>query len=94
MPVGITNQLVIPITLWGNRPPTHCVSSVYLSRDSKTLVTGCNDGQLLVWDVVGSNLQNLWPKCMLFGHSSSILCIDSGSVNIDDNLLVSSSEDG
>ncbi|XP_074605206.1 WD repeat-containing protein Rbcn-3B isoform X2 [Brevipalpus obovatus] len=94
MPVGISSQLIIPITLWGNRPPTHCISSIYLSRDAKILVTGCNDGQLLVWDSTSSSLQSLWPRFMLFGHSSSILCISSGSVNLEDNLLISSSEDG
>lgn len=94
MPVGISSQLIIPITLWGNRPPTHCISSIYLSRDAKILVTGCNDGQLLVWDSTSSNLQSIWPRFMLFGHSSSILCISSGSVNPEENLLISSSEDG
>ncbi|XP_053212301.1 WD repeat-containing protein 7-like isoform X2 [Panonychus citri] len=94
MPLGLSSQLIIPITLWGNRAPTHCISCVYLGRDLRTLVTGCNDGQLLVWDSLNSNLKNIQPRCMLFGHSSGIMCISSGSVNPEDDLIISSSEDG
>ncbi|XP_015792137.1 WD repeat-containing protein 7-like isoform X2 [Tetranychus urticae] len=94
MPLGLSSQLIIPITLWGNRAPTHCISCVYLSRDLKILVTGCNDGQLLVWDALNGNLKNIQPRSMLFGHSSGIMCISGGSVNPEDNLIVSSSEDG
>lgn len=94
MTVCLSNQLIIPLTLWGNRAPTHCISSIYLSRDLKILVTGCNDGQLLIWDLIGSDSQHLIPRCMLFGHSYRILCLTNATFNNDDLLLVSSSEDG
>ncbi|KAF9417262.1 hypothetical protein HW555_005576 [Spodoptera exigua] len=42
-------NLIVPVVLWGKHAPTHCVSSVYLSRDQKTLVTGCYDGQICIW---------------------------------------------
>lgn len=44
-------SLVVPIVLWGRIAPTHCISCVYLSRDQKTLVTGCYDGQICLWQV-------------------------------------------
>lgn len=47
----VSNQLVVPIMLWGNKAPTHCISAVYLTKDEKTIVTGCNDGQICVWDI-------------------------------------------
>lgn len=44
-------SLVVPIVLWGRIAPTHCISCIYLSRDQKTLVTGCYDGQICLWQV-------------------------------------------
>lgn len=44
-------NLVVPVVLWGKHPPTHCVSCVYLSRDQCTLITGCYDGQICLWQV-------------------------------------------
>ena len=54
---GATN-LVVPIVLWGRSAPAHCISSVYLLRDQRTLVTGSQDGQVRVgWDGMG------WAVC-------------------------------
>ena len=47
----ITNQLIVPITLWGSRSPTHCISAIQLTNDYKTIITGCNDGQICLWDL-------------------------------------------
>ncbi|XP_035210198.1 WD repeat-containing protein 7-like isoform X2 [Stegodyphus dumicola] len=88
----VSNQLVVPITLWGNRAPTHCISAVYLTRDHKTIVTGCNDGRICVWDV-SDNLK-IVPRCLLFGHTAPVLCLTYGSIATDSTLLVSSSEAG
>ena len=44
---GSTN-LVVPIVLWGRSPPAHCISTVYLLRDQRTMVTGSYDGQVRV----------------------------------------------
>lgn len=119
MTVGLSSQLIVPITLWGNKgiqslqfnlinhliiiqlsikAPTHCISSIFLTIDHKTLVTGCNDGQICLWDIIYSNAQsmewNLMPRTMLFGHSSPILCLANGSLNPEKPLLISSSETG
>lgn len=48
---GLSNHLIVPITLWGSQSPTHCISVVFLTADQKTVVTGCNDGQICLWDV-------------------------------------------
>lgn len=42
-------SLVVPVVLWGKHAPTHCISCVYLSKDQKTLATGCYDGQICLW---------------------------------------------
>jgi hypothetical protein len=44
-------NLVVPVVLWGKTAPTHCISCVFLSRDQRTLVTGCYDGQICLWQV-------------------------------------------
>lgn len=52
-------SLVVPIVLWGRIAPTHCISCIYLSRDQKTLVTGCYDGQICLWQVDPETLKVL-----------------------------------
>lgn len=42
-------SLVVPVVLWGKHAPTHCISCIYLSKDQKTLATGCYDGQICLW---------------------------------------------
>lgn len=46
-----TSSLVIPIVLWGKDAPSHPISSIAISPDLNTIVTGCNDGQIIIWDV-------------------------------------------
>lgn len=46
----LSSQLIVPITLWGSRSPTHCISTIILTDDHRTIITGCNDGQICLWD--------------------------------------------
>lgn len=50
-------SLVIPVVLWGKKALSHCISCVYLSPDQKTLVTGCYDGQICLWQVSPETLK-------------------------------------
>ncbi|XP_026473359.1 WD repeat-containing protein 7 isoform X2 [Ctenocephalides felis] len=86
-------NLVVPVVLWGHSAPTHCVSSIFLSRDQKTLVTGCYDGQICLWQVDPDTMK-LTPRCLLVGHTAPILCLSRVSIIQDNNFLVSSSESG
>ena len=70
----MANSLIIPIVLWGHKPPTHRISSIVISSDRQTIITGCRDGQLVVWDYKNNTIV---PKSMLFGHSSSVVSIAS-----------------
>lgn len=45
------NSLVLPIVLWGRTAPTHCISTVLVMDDFGTIVTGCHDGQICLWDM-------------------------------------------
>ncbi|XP_014612446.1 PREDICTED: WD repeat-containing protein 7 isoform X7 [Polistes canadensis] len=86
-------SLVVPIVLWGRIAPTHCISCVYLSRDQKTLVTGCYDGQICLWQVDPETLK-MTPRCLLVGHTAPIMCLSRASVIKEQNYIVSSSESG
>ncbi|XP_044738320.1 WD repeat-containing protein 7 isoform X3 [Chrysoperla carnea] len=86
-------NLVVPVILWGKHAPTHCISCVYLSKDQKTLVTGCYDGQICLWEVDADTL-HMTPRCLLVGHSAPILCLSQASDLPDHNHIVSSSEAG
>ncbi|XP_078738105.1 WD repeat-containing protein 7-like isoform X1 [Lampetra fluviatilis] len=84
--------LVIPIVLWGRQAPTHCISTLLLTEDHKTLVTGCYDGQVCLWDVT-PDLQ-ISPRALLFGHSSAITCLSRASDGPEEVYIVSASENG
>ncbi|PNF24264.1 WD repeat-containing protein 7, partial [Cryptotermes secundus] len=86
-------NLVVPVVLWGKTAPTHCISCVFLSRDQRTLVTGCYDGQICLWQVDPDTLK-MTPRCLLVGHTAPVLCLSKASIVLDNNFIVSSSESG
>lgn len=63
----LATNLVVPVVLWGPNVPTHCVSSVFLSRDQKTLATGCYDGQICLWQIDSDTNKSfdMTPRCLL-----------------------------
>lgn len=46
-----SSGLVVPVVLWGTNAPTHCISSILVTSDQKTVITGCHDGQICLWDL-------------------------------------------
>lgn len=98
MTVGVSNQLIVPITLWGNEPPTHCISCIFVTPDQKTIVTGCNDGHICLWSVDKKDGKwdpsSITPRCMLFGHSAPVMCLTNAISTFESSILVSSSEAG
>ncbi|XP_008557292.1 WD repeat-containing protein 7 isoform X8 [Microplitis demolitor] len=86
-------SLVVPIVLWGKVPPTHCISCMYLSRDQKTLVTGCYDGHICLWQVDPETLK-MTPRCLLVGHTGSVMCLSRASDALELDYIVSCSENG
>lgn len=47
----MSSSSVVPVVLWGSRPPSHSVSCIITTYDQKTIVTGSTDGQLGIWDL-------------------------------------------
>uniref|UniRef100_A0A673B065 WD repeat domain 7 n=1 Tax=Sphaeramia orbicularis TaxID=375764 RepID=A0A673B065_9TELE len=86
------NSLVLPIVLWGRTAPTHCISSLLVMDDFSTIITGCHDGQICLWDMTPE--LEICPRAMLFGHTSSITCLSKASACSDKQYMVSASESG
>ncbi|CAL1530657.1 unnamed protein product [Lymnaea stagnalis] len=86
------SSLVVPMVLWGRHAPTHCISAILMTPGGKYVVTGCNDGQICVWDVM-EHFQ-VAPRNMLFGHTAAISCLAMGSEHKERCYIVSSSENG
>lgn len=89
----MSDRLVLPIALWGPEAPTHRISSVHMMNNEKILATGSQDGQICLWDVEQDPLLSITPRCLIFGHSSKVLCIADGDFTTK-NTLVSSSDEG
>ena len=85
-------NLVVPMVLWGDNCPTHCISTVLMTTDQRAIVTGCNDGQLAIWDVAEN--WEIFPRCLLFGHTAAISCLASGSNKSETPYIVSAAENG
>lgn len=86
------SNLVVPIVLWGRNAPTHCISTVLMTPDQRNIVTGCNDGQIAIWDVTTN--WEIYPRSMLFGHTAAISCLALGSERPNLPYIVSASENG
>ncbi|XP_075442989.1 WD repeat-containing protein 7-like isoform X1 [Ascaphus truei] len=86
------NSLVLPIVLWGRKAPTHCISTVLVIDDLRTVVTGCHDGQICLWDL--SPELEINPRALLFGHTASITCLSKACASSDKQYIVSASESG
>ncbi|XP_033929566.1 WD repeat-containing protein 7-like [Melopsittacus undulatus] len=86
------SSLVLPMVLWGHQAPSHCISCLLLLPPGPSVLSGCQDGQLCLWDLApGPQIQ---PRALLFGHSSSITCLAKASASQDLQYVVSASESG
>ncbi|XP_052824670.1 WD repeat-containing protein 7 isoform X2 [Octopus bimaculoides] len=90
--MGTTGNLVVPVVLWGHYAPTHCISAITMNSQLDSIVTGCNDGQIVIWEV--TRLWQIYPRHMLFGHTASISCLSFGNEQHGFPYVVSSSENG
>lgn len=77
------SSIVVPMVLWGRHAPTHCISAILMTPDMKHVVTGCNDGQICIWDVadnwqVSHHLS--FPCPLMYTHTlSPTLSLSLGS---------------
>ena len=68
---------IVPLVLWGSKPPTHCVSVITCTYDQKTVVTGTVQGQLGIFDLrhkIDGGLK-IVPRNLLFAHYCEVVSI-------------------
>ncbi|CAM9416244.1 unnamed protein product [Lampetra fluviatilis] len=85
-------ERVLPMVLWGLHAPNHCVSSLLLTEDQHTIVTGCQDGQLCLWNL-DEDLK-ITPRALLFGHLEGVTCLGRANPLRDHPYVVSCDENG
>lgn len=82
------NNLVLPIVLWGRTAPTHCISSLLVMDDFSTIITGCHDGQICLWDMATElevqmrvNSVKMMMMCVGLSPTPFFLCFASSCYN-------------
>ena len=72
------SSIVVPMVLWGRHAPTHCISAILMTPDMKHVVTGCNDGQICIWDVADNwqvSHHLCFPSPLMYTHVSVSVCV-------------------
>ncbi|XP_075387809.1 WD repeat-containing protein 72 [Tenrec ecaudatus] len=80
------------VALWGVKAPPHSITSIIITDDQQTIVTGSQEGQLCLWDL--SPELNISAKELLFGHSASITCLARARDFSKQPYVVSAAENG
>ncbi|GAV02423.1 hypothetical protein RvY_12991-2 [Ramazzottius varieornatus] len=86
-----SSTLVVPIVLWGNKCPTHCISSILLSPNQNSAVTGSYDGQICLWHF-RDGVFKATPTMLFVGHTKAVKCL--AWMDRDATSFFSSSEAG
>ncbi|NWV10563.1 WDR72 protein, partial [Ptilonorhynchus violaceus] len=61
------------VAVWGKTAPSHSITTVMITDDQQTIVTGSQEGQICLWDL-SSDLR-ISSKEILFGHTASVTCL-------------------
>ncbi|XP_069622069.1 WD repeat-containing protein 72 [Ranitomeya imitator] len=80
------------VALWGNRAPAHSVTTMMITDDQKTIVTGSLEGQICLWHL--SMDMKVTSKAILFGHTAAITCLARARDFEKQPYVVSGSENG
>ncbi|VDP14894.1 unnamed protein product [Onchocerca flexuosa] len=83
--------LAVAIALWGRKPPKHRINCLQCFDDGATIITGADDGVLILWEKCDGNLQ---AKMMLLGHEAPITALSATDTASNLTRFVSASADG
>nr|KAF6389467.1 WD repeat domain 72 [Myotis myotis] len=80
------------VTLWGKKAPSHSITTIMITDDQQTIVTGSQEGQLCLWSL--SPDLKISAKELLFGHSASVICVARARDFSKQPYVVSAAENG
>nr|CTP81986.1 BMA-RBC-2 [Brugia malayi] len=83
--------LAVAVALWGKKPPEHRINCLQCFKDGAVIITGANDGTLILWEKYDGNLQ---AQMMLLGHEAPITAISATDTTRNLTRFVSASADG
>ncbi|VDM78001.1 unnamed protein product, partial [Strongylus vulgaris] len=85
-PPSTTLGLVVPLVIWGPKPPENKMTVVRYLSDNATIITGAQNGHIITWKCEGSSVT---PGQLMIGHEAPITAI-SPTNNLPTSTLVSS----
>eukprot|EP00079_Xenopus_tropicalis_P034142 XP_017947913.1 PREDICTED: WD repeat-containing protein 72 isoform X1 [Xenopus tropicalis] len=80
------------VALWENRAPEHSITTIMITEDQKTIVTGSSEGQICLWHL--SEDMKITSKAILFGHTTAVTCLAKARDFEKQPYIVSATEDG
>ncbi|KAM9375249.1 WD repeat-containing protein 72 [Phaethornis superciliosus] len=80
------------VALWGKIAPSHSITAIMITDDQHTIVTGSQEGQICLWEL--SSELKISSKEILFGHTSSVICLAKAREFEKLPYVVSAAENG
>ncbi|KHJ90153.1 WD domain, G-beta repeat protein [Oesophagostomum dentatum] len=90
-PSSTTVGLVVPLVIWGQKPPENKVTVVRYLSDNCTIVTGAQNGHIITWKCEGDNVI---PGQLMIGHEAPITAITPTNSLPTSTRVISASCDG
>ncbi|CAJ0597261.1 unnamed protein product [Cylicocyclus nassatus] len=90
-PPSSTPGLVVPLVIWGPKPPENKMTVVRYMSDNATIITGAQNGHIITWNCNGSTLT---PGQLMIGHEAPITAISPTNSLPTSTRFISASCDG
>nr|CDJ83842.1 WD40 repeat domain containing protein [Haemonchus contortus] len=90
-PPAVTNGLVVPIVIWGKKPPDNRMTAVRYLSDRTTIVTGDLSGHVITWKC---DEESLTPCQLMIGHDAPITAISPTNHQPSSTRFITASSDG
>ncbi|KAK6034597.1 WD domain, G-beta repeat protein, partial [Cooperia oncophora] len=90
-PPATTNGLVVPIVIWGQKPPDDRITAVRYLSDRTTIVTGALNGHVITWKC---DEEALTPYQLMIGHDAPITAISPTNNLPSSTRFITASSDG
>lgn len=86
-----SSGLVVPLVIWGSKPPDNKITTVRYLSDTITVVTGAQNGHIITWKCGDGAVT---PCQLMIGHDAAITAISSICNLSSSTRFISASCDG